>query len=725
MVDFKKELNPDQYAAVTSSGDRVLVLAGAGSGKTRTLTYRVAWLLEQGVKPWEILLLTFTNKAANEMLSRVESLTGVSRRSVWGGTFHSVALRILRTHSEEAGLKENFTILDADDAEKLFAGIIKKLSPETFKGGRRSVKPAVFFNALSYMRNTRIGYDETRKIFFDWLGSEGTRILEDSHKIYTEEKARQNVIDFDDILDLSVRLFQGFRDVREFYHKKFKYLLVDEFQDTNVVQAELIDLLAGTETRLMVVGDDAQCIYTWRGASYDNIVRFPDDHAGTQVFKVEINYRSTPEILAFANSILEARRESHSFAKELRPVREHQEKPLLVSVLNAFDQGDYVAQRIRSLIEDRGVSPGDIAVLYRSHSHAKEVQMSLSKLHLPFVVTSGVQFFEQAHVRDFLAILRFLTNPYDAVAFQRVTTLLERLGPATAQRILKKASALATKEKHHLFYELLNEAVLKIVPAPALDDFKDFVLTLHNMYEGLTGTKIEAAAMPDADPVPANEEADLFALADEAAGTDGEGVQEIMEPRMVVAIGIEGWYGDFAKRIYPNWRERCDDLNSLIDFASNYETLADFLAQVSLMDSGNTRSDIESRERDFEEPKVRLSTIHQAKGLEFPYVFVLSCSDELFPSKRSLEEDTVDEERRLFYVACTRAKDELTLVYILECPRFSDQMTYELSRFVREANPETYQRLGQIVHYSHDFGGGKSYNYRNWDGIDEDGGDPF
>ncbi len=734
MIDFHQELNTEQYAAVASTGDRVLVLAGAGSGKTRTLTYRVAWLLEQGIKPWQILLLTFTNKAANEMLERVQTLAGVSRAEIWGGTFHSISLRILRKQGELVGLKENFTILDADDAEKLFANIVKKLAPEVFKGGKRAVKPAVFFNALSYMRNTQGSYEETAKNFFEWLGCTGTQILQKSHQLYTEEKQRQNLVDFDDILELSVQLLRDFKDVREYYQRKFKHILVDEFQDTNVVQAQLIDLLAGTQTKLMVVGDDAQCIYTWRGASYENIVRFPDEYAGTQVFKVEVNYRSTPEILAFANSILEARQEARAFSKELKPVRRSSEKPLLVPVMNVFDQGEYVANRIRALIEDQGVSPSDIAVLYRSHSHAKEVQMCLSKMQLPFVVTSGVQFFEQAHVRDFTAILKFLTNPFDAIAFQRITTLLERLGPATAQRILKKAHTLAQKNHHHVFYELLTEAVIAGVPAQAIDDFRDFVLTLHNMFESLTGTKIENATMPDApQDVPANDEPeiDLFALADleNASVPAVPETLEVQAPQEIIRIGIEGWYGDFLKRIYPNARERADDLNSLIDFASNYKTLADFLAQVSLMDSASTKQDVEARERQKNEPRVRLSTIHQAKGLEFSHVFVLACSEEMFPSKRAIEEHSIDEERRLFYVACTRAKDELTLIYVVERPKFSDQLNYDLSRFVREANPETYQKIGQIIHYSHSFGGNNFYKNtrsRNDDGIDDNYGDePF
>ena len=707
-IDYAAELNEDQLAAVTSRSRNALVLAGAGSGKTRTLTYRVAWLLEQGVPPWRILLLTFTNKAAAEMLERIEDLTGVPRSQFWGGTFHSVGQRILRSNAAAAGIRPDFTILDADDADSLFGNVCKQIAPAFIKS-KNAPTPRVIFDAVSFARNTRLPLVDVVRERFAWApGAEENipKIVEE----YTAAKREQNSCDYDDLLELLLRLLRDDAPARERYRSRFRHILVDEFQDTNTLQSEIIRLLAGDSTHVMAVGDDAQCIYTWRGANYKNIVDFPETFPETRVHKIEINYRSTPEILDFSNSILNARTEEAGFSKHLRATRESGPKPLLLPQIDAFAQARAVVAKIRTLVEDDGYALSDIIVLYRAHFQAKELQLELTNLSVPFVITSGVQFFQQAHVRDFVAQLRFVQNNSDVVAFTRILSLIDKIGPRTAERTLIEARKTAAAENMPLLSALLAAPVLKKIPQPARDDYQDLILTLQNMAEALGGTEISAGEdirKKDLDekPAPENPHGELFEFfAGAPAGTQKGAPEEsalpppaavpaaqvVATPAEIVRIGIEGWYGDFLKKIYPNWRQRLDDLESMIGFAEKFDTLADLLAQLALLGSETTNKDM--RERDGEKDSLRLSTIHQAKGLEFPVVFVIGCADGLFPLRRSLEEGDEDEERRLFYVACTRAKDRLYLLYP-KIPSSRSGDLLEVSQFIREADPATYKTV--------------------------------
>lgn len=687
-IDFGAELNGDQLAAVTSRERFALVLAGAGSGKTRTLTYRVAWLLEQGVPPWRILLLTFTNKAATEMLARVEDLTGVPRSEFWGGTFHSIGQRILRANAELVGRRKDYTILDASDADSLFGKVCKRVNAEFLKG-RNAPKPKVIFDLISYARNTRRPLGEIIEERMAWV-ADAERVIPLYREAYAEEKRTQNLCDFDDLLELFLELLENNPSVREQYSKRFRHILVDEFQDTNTLQSEIIRRLISEENSLTAVGDDAQCIYTWRGANYENITRFPETYAGTALHKIEINYRSTPQILDFANSVLASREESLGFSKTLRATRESGRKPFLVPTIDAYDQARLVIRRISSLVNDEDYSPNDIIVLYRAHAHAKELELELSRAGIPFLITSGVQFFQQAHVRDFVAILRFLVNPDDGVAFSRLLALMEKVGPRTASKTLELARKVASKKKVHLFTALLDEAVLKKIPEAARDDYTDFIISLQDMHESLRGKAIEMR------PEETEEEAedDLFSFAEKKAETMPHfpAMPQITgTPAQIVRIGLDGWYGDFIKKVYADWQQRSDDLQSLIGFAEKYESLDDLLAQLTLQNSETNKGDVDHEEG--ERPMIRLSTIHQAKGLEYPIVFVIGCAEEMFPLKRAIESGDVDEERRLFYVAATRAKNELYLLYPKIRSGYGDIGLMEASRFVREADSNTYEML--------------------------------
>lgn len=714
-LDYSAELNPDQLEAVTSESRHALVLAGAGSGKTRTLTYRVAWLLERGIPPWRILLLTFTNKAAGEMLERIEDLTGIPRSQFWGGTFHSIGQRILRMNAQAAGIRPDFSILDADDADSLFASVCRQVAPHFVKG-KNTPTPRVVFDALSYARNTMLPLADVIRSRLGWV-EDAQEIVPKLLAEYTAAKRAQNACDYDDLLELFRNLLRDDPPSRERYHSRFRHILVDEFQDTNTLQSEIIRLLAGPETHVMAVGDDAQCIYTWRGADYENIVDFPQNFPGTQVHKIEINYRSTPEILDFSNSILESRREAAGFSKRLRATRERGFKPALIPQPDAFSQARAVVSKIRTLVEDEGFSLSDIIVLYRAHFQAKELQIELTNLHVPFVITSGIQFFQQAHVRDFVAQLRFVQNNDDAVAFTRVLSLIEKIGPRTAERVLGAARKISNDKKIPLLVALLDASVLKKIPDVARDDYGDFVLTLQNMAEALSGKELASvpapAPLPEKKPsVPAShgELFEFFAADGNAHESDEKTTAENSvpagndagtptpadapsvhaTPAEIVRIGLDGWYGDFLKKIYPNWQQRYDDLESMIGFAEKFDTLADLLAQLALLNTETTDKDM--RERDGTNDSLRLSTIHQSKGLEFPVVFVIGCADGLFPLRRAIDDGDVDEERRLFYVACTRAKDRLYLLY----PKIGsvrDPDFLEVSRFISEADSATYRKL--------------------------------
>ncbi|MEM8867242.1 MAG: ATP-dependent helicase [Verrucomicrobiota bacterium] len=643
-IDFRAELNDEQYAAVTAHDGPALVLAGAGSGKTRTLTYRVAYLLHQGIQPYEILLLTFTNKAAREMLERVEDLTAISRRQLWGGTFHSIAQRILRVHGEKIGLKRNYTILDESEAESLLKNAINTVDPKFVKG-KNNPKPKVIANLISYARNTcRDVFDEADD-HFPFLDGAAQKIA-DFHKAYQKTKLEQQVTDYDDLLELLLKLLREHPEVAAIYQERFKHILVDEFQDTNRLQSDIVDIL-GLNHQIMAVGDDAQCIYTWRGADFDNIMRFNERHPDTIVHKIETNYRSSPEILDFANAVLGAQPAGMGYTKELRAVRPSGEKPYFTPIMDARGQANFILQRIDALI-DEGRNLSDIAILYRAHYHAMDLQMELSRRNIDYQITSGVRFFEQAHIKDFSAQLRFASNPADVSAFARFTTLLPKIGPKSAERIHTFTKKLAEKESKNFCDVLVSEEVLKKVPADAKEEWPSLAETIREV----------SAAMSN------------------------------QPPESVVQLALDGWYGTFIREIYPNWNEREDDLQSLISFAGRYETMEELLAQLILLAS-------ESNERSPEEQQncLRLTTIHQAKGLEFPVVFVIGLADGLFPLQRTIDNGDLDEERRLFYVAVTRAMEELYLSYPMLNQKGSSVMRFNPSRFVQEIDSSHYNTL--------------------------------
>jgi len=651
-IDFAAELNAEQYAAVTAPAGPMLVLAGAGSGKTRTLTYRVAYLLSQGVSPGEILLLTFTNKAAKEMLHRVEELIGYEPRRFWGGTFHSLGNRALRLYGEEIGLKTRFTILDADESETLLKQSVEALDKLFFKN-KTNPRPGPLFSVLSLARNTQKSIETTVRHYFPQY-RESEHRLADFAAHYEKAKREQGVIDFDDLLELWLRLLREREQVAAYFAHRFRYLLVDEYQDTNPLQAQIVDTLAPHHC-ITAVGDDAQCIYSWRGADFENIMTFPERHADTVIHRIETNYRSTPDILAFANAVLDAQPTGRHFDKELRAARPRGEKPYVVQAIDEREQAEFVLKRTRALIEDEGVSPSEIAILYRSHFVALEMQLALARAGLPYQITSGVKFFERQHIRDLVALLRFVYNPDDTLAWQRIATLLPKIGEKGAQKIHAAAHDHAALLQVNLVTALASDDVQSKVPKDARDEWPHFCASLAEVADQLRDT-------------PAS-------------------------PALAVERALEGWYSDYLQGAFADYNERLDELKALAGFAARFDSIEDLLAQIVLL-NGET-ADARSAESGADNAAaIRLTTIHQAKGLEYDVVFLIGLADGQFPSRRAIDAGDIEEERRLFYVAVTRAKDALYMSYpqIASRPGPGGLMN-EPSRFLKEVPAELYETL--------------------------------
>lgn len=667
-IDFKAQLNAEQYAAVTAPDGPALVLAGAGSGKTRTLTYRVAYLLSQGVQPWEILLITFTNKAAKEMLHRVEDLTGIPQHRFWGGTFHHIGQRFLRMHGQVVGISKDFTIMDQGDAEALLSDAVREVDGAFFRN-KDNPKAKVVAEIISYARNTlkpiKTVVDEKYPYFKNL-----SQLLQAFASAYEQRKHKQGMADYDDLLELWLKVLETDKAVAAEFQGRFKHILVDEYQDTNRLQASLIDTLAANH-QVMAVGDDAQCIYTWRGAHFENIVTFPNRHPGTQLFKIETNYRSSPQILELANAVLVNQAQNEGYSKELRAILPNKQKPYVVQAMDSRAQAQFIVRRIQGLLND-GKSARDIAILYRAHYHAMDLQMELSRSQIPYIITSGVRFFEQAHVKDLMSQIRFAWNPQDTIAFFRTACLIPKIGPKTAERLLEIAQKEKLKTQGTLIQSLTAEAVVAKVPLEAKDDWVDMSLTLQNLEEALRPP-----------PAPPIIDGDLF-----APKPTNQAAFIPKAPHEVIALAIEGWYGDFLRTLHPNWTSRRDDLDSLVGFAERYADMAELLGQLVLLNS-------ESTDRSAEEPGdvVRLTTIHQSKGLEFPVVFIIGLAEGLFPIKRAVDEGNIEEERRLFYVAVTRAMEELYLSYPMVSLQGGPPTRLEMSCFLQELPENTYELL--------------------------------
>ena len=671
-VKYDEELNQEQLDVVMAGDGPMLVIAGAGSGKTRALTYRVSRLIEDGVDPSDILLLTFTNKASREMLSRVETLVTVDTRRIWGGTFHSIGNRLLRRYAEPLGYRANFSILDEEDAKEMMEAAISSTGIETLQ--KRFPKGDVLVDLHSFLVNTGSPFElhlEQNYPHFLMYRDDIVTVFEE----YARRKKDANVVDFDDLLTLWRRLLLEFPDVATALKTKFRHILVDEYQDTNRLQGEIVDQMASVRRNLMVVGDDAQSIYSFRGASFENILTFPQRFADARVYRLETNYRSTPQILSLANQSIAQNR--FQFPKELRSVRGDGPEPALVGVDDVFEQASFVAQRILEL-RDEGESLADIAVLYRSHYQSLELQMELSRRNIPYEIRSGVRFFEQAHIKDVLAYLKIIVNPRDELSWKRMLKLHPKVGEKAASSVWDS---------------------IRSKPDP-----------LHAFLQGDVKIAGRAAGVS------------IQNIRDLLRKISGDSMKR--NPSEVIRLIVETSYGDYVRSKFPNAQARLDDLEQLSQYALRDGDVEEFLTELALA-SPLTGEDVAVVGP--EDEKITLSSVHQSKGLEWRTVFLIWLSDGRFPSARALRvpggvvrlpekshhevlnlpalvPDGSDrpteimipgeeEERRLFYVAVTRARQELYLVFpILARDRSQMEILMEPSRFVRELPDTAYEK---------------------------------
>ncbi len=632
-INYQAELNQEQLDPVLQGDGPCLVLAGAGSGKTRVVTYRVAYLLEQGVDPSSILLLTFTNKAAREMLQRVASLLGQEARGIWGGTFHSTANRILRSYASQLGYTSGFTILDQEDSVSLVKAVMKELKIDP--KARRFPTANVVHNIISFSRNTLTQVSEALDLkhpnFVPFAGE-----IEEIERIYDQRKKAANAMDFDDLLINWLKLFT--LPAGHNLAQQFHYVLVDEYQDTNAVQAALVQQLSG-QGNVLVVGDDAQSIYAFRGADVRNILNFPSEWPKCKIFKLLTNYRSVPEILDLANDSLA--HNTAQFQKDLVAVRERGAKPIIVAAASANQEAQFVAEQILEL-RAQGTALGNMAVLFRSSAHSQALEFELMKRDVPYEYRGGMKFFERAHIKDALSYLRVAHNPQDEAAWLRVLNLQSGIGAVTATDIITQVKGAPT------LTTILDANVAGALSTRAAIGWNDF-------------EQVERGVIKHA-PVPS---------------------------LMLKAI-LESSYRDYLEREYPDWRERIEDVEQLVLFAENYNDTTSFLSDIALYDevlAGREKSASRDEER------IVLSTIHQAKGLEWDTVFIIHLADTAFPNRRAMtEEGGLEEERRLFYVAVTRARKRLFLSYPLTSG-FDALVLNQPSLFIEEVSPHLMERM--------------------------------
>lgn len=623
-INYKNELNPSQYEAVVSTDGAYLVIAGAGTGKTRTLVYRVARLVEMGVDPKAILLLTFTRKAANEMMNRASILLDNRCSKINGGTFHSFANITLRKYGKAVGIDPGFTILDQGDSEDVVNLIRSRLNLAAVK--KRFPTKQTIFKIFSYSVNTGRSIEEILEEeyphFFEFID-----VILDIQKVYAAYKQNNNLLDYDDLLIYLNRFLNERSPAAKSFLSGIKYVMVDEYQDTNKVQAEIVQGLAFYNNNVMVVGDDSQSIYSFRGADFKNIMEFPELFKGVSVIKLEENYRSTQEILNFANHIIDSALEK--YPKFLFTRKTGGELPAIISATTENMQSKFIVDRILELREE-GVPLKEIAVLFRSSYSSFDLEIELNKANIPFIKFGGMKFIETAHVKDVLAFLRIAANPKDLVSWLRVLLLHEGIGPKTAQKILDEISVSRLNIKSN------PEAV---VSAKYNDKIVGLFVLLNKLH-----TK-------------------------ESSPT--EKAEMVMD-----------YYYPIFKGKYDDFNKRKKDLDILLNITENYKSLDSLLADMALDPPRDSVVDVDAETK--EDEYVTLSTIHSAKGLEWHSLFIIHAMEGFFPSSQSFDDiEALEEERRLMYVASTRAKQNLYISYPMNIFDREKGMTFSKpSRFI-------------------------------------------
>jgi DNA helicase-2/ATP-dependent DNA helicase PcrA len=625
-VDYRDDLNPQQHAAATASGGPVLVVAGAGTGKTRTLIYRVAYLVETGTKPESVVLLTFTRRAAREMTTRAATLLDGRCKRVQGGTFHAFCLGILRRHANVIDFPNNFSILDAADAADVLS--VLRSRGGYHQSDERFPRKGTLQKMFSAVTNRDTSLDDLladKYPQFTHLHDE----LEQLRREYRAYKQQHALMDFDDLLLRTLELFETSDAVRNKVAARCRHVLVDEYQDTNALQADLVQQFASVHGNVMVVGDDAQSIYRFRGADFRNIFQFPDQYPDTKILKLEQNYRSTQPILDLANHVIE--QADRSYDKTLFSEEQEGELPAVVPAPDAQMESRFVAQMILRLRE-QGVPLDRIAVLFRSSHNAYDLEVALNQRNIPFVKYGGTKLSEAAHIKDVLAHLKVAENPMDAAAWNRILQLLHGIGPKTARDLIEWAT------------EAADDPFVASENGPFSNRY---ISALKKLFATLRSIR---------DP-------------DKALVEQVEAVLNYYRPL-------------FEKTYYEDYPKREPDLEHFVSLAEAYDDRQTFLAQLALDPIELTALDQDGAEED--EPPLVLSTIHSAKGLEFHTVFLIRALEGNLPSRYALKEQGgVDEELRLFYVAITRAEENLFISYpMLKYQRFRGEYLTDPSRFI-------------------------------------------
>ncbi|MBV8602159.1 MAG: DUF3553 domain-containing protein [Candidatus Eremiobacteraeota bacterium] len=642
MIVQTEELNGAQLAAVEHTDGPCLIFAGAGSGKTRVLTHRIAYLLEKKkVFPDRILAVTFTNKSAGELKSRLERMIGDAAQDLWTGTFHSICVRMLRRDGKKAGISSNFVIMDETDQRQIIKDVLHDLDYD-----ERQITPGQALSEISKAKNQLLTPDQYEEKNTSFVAERFAGV----YREYERRLAESNGLDFDDLILRTIRLLEADEDVRTRYQNKFRYILVDEYQDVNYAQYRLCAILADEHRNLTVVGDDDQSIYSWRGSDYKMILNFERDFKGAKVFKLEENYRSTQSILDAANDLVANNKSRHP--KRLYTNRSEGEKVTVYGAESERAEARYVIEKVKELVHD-GASYRDVMVLYRTNAQSRVFEEAMLAEGIPYRVVGGVGFYARAEVKDMLAYLRYIVNPADAVAFRRIVNVPRRsIGQQTLASLVEAANGMGISVGQAVFdRDLLRRVVPK--KQRELERFAELIESLRSRRESFSISDLLIAVMEES-----------------------------------------GYVRELRADDSAEARGRLENLQELIGVAREYEggevpgTLEDFLANVALI------SDLDAL--DPETSYITLMTLHSAKGLEFPIVFLTGLEEGVFPHTRALTDlDELEEERRLAYVGATRAMDRLFLSYAMRRSLFGNTFSHPKSRFIDEM--PTVDHIGGVA----------------------------
>lgn len=649
--EYLSGLNEPQRQAVLHTDGPLMIIAGAGSGKTRVLTYRTAHLMEQGVDPFQILLLTFTNKAAGEMRQRIEKVVGGDARNLWMGTFHSVFAKILRFEGERLGYTSNFSIYDTDDSKSLIRSIIKEKNLDD-----KIYKVNLVLNRISSAKNRLVGPQQYAQSEILMTDDRLARIPEMAsiYHTYALRCFQANAMDFDDLLFQTNVLFRDHLDVLHKYQHKFKHVMVDEFQDTNVSQYLITKKLAAVHQNICVVGDDAQSIYAFRGANIQNILNFEKDYPDLKTIKLEENYRSTKCIVGAANSVISKNR--NQLKKEVFTSNEQGDSIELIRAGSDNEEGRLVASAIFDQKQQWSLDWSDFAILYRTNAQSRAFEEALRKLNIKYRIIGGLSFYQRKEIKDLLAYLRFIVNQQDEEAFKRIINLPKRgIGDTTIAKM-----AVTAAEQGVSIWEVVCAAqqIPGLRGAAAVEGFADLIKSFKLLVE--------------------HEQKDAYEVANQVAKASGL-LKEYYEDKTVEGLAR-----------YQNIQELLNAIKQFVDDEENEDgSLATFLQTVSLLTNADTQEDPQDQDR------VTLMTVHSAKGLEFKQVYLVGMEEDLFPSQMMLEStQDLEEERRLFYVAITRAEKKLILSYAESRYQFGRLKMCEPSRFLDEIGPQ-YLRMSK------------------------------